>query len=1092
MKKVVSMILALVMIFNIFITNANSGLVYANNNDSVQKLNSEEVTTEQKELGEEPKDTIEEKANLLTEESKDNLLQDTNQEKIGDKKEQSLEESKRIQSFKEESGLSIKVDAPKGAFLSGTTASITPISRDKNKISYDITFRDANKREVQPENGKSVEVSFTVDKTSSLILNKGFVSLKLYHIVDGVSREIDSKVTLGERVTLSAKVNHFSEFQVVAEENIDLSLVKNAVESVKVGENKKVDVDITKFEIQHVNQTTAQNIYWTDTFLLMMNWDASKNGTNLHEGDYFDVKLPDEMKFPSDTTARDFELKNSEGIVVANAHVTPGPDDTGGTIRVTFTKTVENKYNVKGTMYLAAKFNKDKITLNQSNTFTITVGSQVLTDNVNISGPSELQNDYLGKWGGKLNGNPKEVVWHVRINHAGDELSTVVIKDDFSKTGEKLVDKSFVLKKVEFTKYGDILKVIEDNIDLTSKLQVSPDKNSFTLTLGDLGKDDRYYLGYRTTYTPGTTLKNELDLISVQQQKHIVASYRSAESGGTGDGDLASKIKLIKVDEENTKTKLANAVFEVTKPNGEKFELKTGENGEVISGILEQGEYKVKEKIAPIGYELNEEEYTLKVTPTGGAIQTITNKPIKRDVAVKKLWGGIQLESCTVKLYADDKEIDSIVLNKDKEWKHTFTNLRKFNSEGKEIKYSVKEEVPKGYKAEYHGDMEKGFSIINTPDVTDITATKKWEGGPSEKPTVWFKLYRNIEGEEAKPVEGLFEQPLHNGDTSVTWRGLPKTNDEGKEYIYSVKEGELKDGVFTEKAPKNYIKTENGLTVTNKYCSPKIDITGKKIWENEGEKPTIKLQLFKNGQAEGNPVELKDGKTEHTWKNLPKTDKDGKDYEYTVKEVDEVNGHIKIGNTWYKVTYEGNTQTGFTIKNKKLPPLTPTTTESTTTASTTSRPTTTETPTTSSTTSRPTTTESTTTSSTTSRPTTTESMTTTSATSSPTTSRPTTTESTTTSSTTSSPTTTETPTTSSTTSSPTTTESMTTTSMTSHPTTMVSTVTSSTVLPRVTTTVRKPNLPKTGSSTNPWFVVAGMSVLVLTGGFLFVSRKEKN
>lgn len=44
-----------------------------------------------------------------------------------------------------------------------------------------------------------------------------------------------------------------------------------------------MDVDITKFEIQHVNQTTAQNVYWSDTFLLMMNWDASKQGTNLHE-----------------------------------------------------------------------------------------------------------------------------------------------------------------------------------------------------------------------------------------------------------------------------------------------------------------------------------------------------------------------------------------------------------------------------------------------------------------------------------------------------------------------------------------------------------------------------------------------------------------------------------------------------------------------------------------------------------------------------------------------------------------------------------------------------------------------------------------
>lgn len=57
---------------------------------------------------------------------------------------------------------------------------------------------------------------------------------------------------------------------------------------------------------------------------------------------------------------------------------------------------------------------------------------------------------------------------------------------------------------------------------------------------------------------------------------------------------------------------------------------------------------------------------------------------------------------------------------------------------------------------------------------------------------------------------------------------------------------------------------------------------------------------------------------------MDKTDDNGKEYVYTVKEIDEVNGHIKeIGNTWYKVTYEGNTQTGFTIKNKKLPPLTP-------------------------------------------------------------------------------------------------------------------------------------------------------------------------
>lgn len=85
--------------------------------------------------------------------------------------------------------------------------------------------------------------------------------------------------------------------------------------------------------------------------------------------------------------------------------------------------------------------------------------------------------------------------------------------------------------------------------------------------------------------------------------------------------------------------------------------MTTGADGEVISGILEQGEYKVKEKIAPIGYELNEEVYP-KSNITGGTIQTITNKPIKRTISVSKLWAGLQLQSCTVKLYADDEEID--------------------------------------------------------------------------------------------------------------------------------------------------------------------------------------------------------------------------------------------------------------------------------------------------------------------------------------------------------------------------------------------------------------------------------------------------
>ncbi len=57
-----------------------------------------------------------------------------------------------------------------------------------------------------------------------------------------------------------------------------------------------------------------------------------------------------------------------------------------------------------------------------------------------------------------------------------------------------------------------------------------------------------------------------------------IAYHNSAESGGTG-GDLAGKIKLVKVDADDNITPLKNAVFTVTRQDGPAFELTTGDDG---------------------------------------------------------------------------------------------------------------------------------------------------------------------------------------------------------------------------------------------------------------------------------------------------------------------------------------------------------------------------------------------------------------------------------------------------------------------------------------------------------------------------------
>ena len=81
----------------------------------------------------------------------------------------------------------------------------------------------------------------------------------------------------------------------------------------------------------------------------------------------------------------------------------------------------------------------------------------------------------------------------------------------------------------------------------------------------------------------------------------------------------AYHIKLIKVDQADTSKTLKGAIFEITKPNGEKVELTTDENGAINLeniGITEVGTqtFTIKEKQAPNGYDSLIDTITLKVT----------------------------------------------------------------------------------------------------------------------------------------------------------------------------------------------------------------------------------------------------------------------------------------------------------------------------------------------------------------------------------------------------------------------------------------------------------------------------------------------
>lgn len=151
----------------------------------------------------------------------------------------------------------------------------------------------------------------------------------------------------------------------------------------------------------------------------------------------------------------------------------------------------------------------------------------------------------------------------------------------------------------------------------------------------------------------------------------------------------------------------------------------------------------------------------------------------------------------------------------------------------------------------------KNVSITNIyePPLMDVTASKVWQGGIEVHPTIWFKLYRQTSlSDTAELVPGAEAKELVNGTLEVSWDNLPKTDLNGIDYIYSVKEfiniaEEGQPNLFLG-SPAGYSKTENGLTVTNKWRDidpanvTSVSVT--KFWEGvpEGEVPEAVIELY--------------------------------------------------------------------------------------------------------------------------------------------------------------------------------------------------------------------------------------------------------
>ena len=356
-------------------------------------------------------------------------------------------------------------------------------------------------------------------------------------------------------------------------------------------------------------------------------------------------------------------------------------------------------------------------------------------------------------------------------------------------------------------------------------------------------------------------------------------------------------IEVLKVDDEENV--LEGAEFTLYEEDGTAVETKsTDEDGMITFESLEAGNYYVQETKAPEGYELDTTKYDVEIVDEQKeAIQLVVeNSRVKTSIDVKKEWIGSQEDSVTIYLLADGVEVESIILEDENDWKHTFENLDVYNydSELREIEYTVEEVEIEGYNSIIEGNKDEGFTVTNVRSgETEVSVVKEWLGEATDSVTI--HLLAN--GEVVDSIELTVED-----DWTHTFTELDEFDQAGEPIEYTVEEEAL-EGYESEVTGSQ----EDGYTVTNLRVG-ETEVSVEKEWLGEAAE-SVTIYLLANGD-EIDSVELTDEiDWSHVFTGLSEFDEVGEPIEYTVEE-EALEG--------YEPEVTGSQEDGYTVTNLRI------------------------------------------------------------------------------------------------------------------------------------------------------------------------------
>ena len=273
-----------------------------------------------------------------------------------------------------------------------------------------------------------------------------------------------------------------------------------------------------------------------------------------------------------------------------------------------------------------------------------------------------------------------------------------------------------------------------------------------------------------------------------------------------------------------------------------------------------------------------------KTTYNGNNIVN-THQVAKTSVSGQKTWSdhdnqdGLRPDEITVNLLADGKKVDSKTVTAKDGWKYEFNDLDKFKA-GQAIKYTVDEAAVDGYKTTYDGN-----NIVNTHQVakTSVSGQKTWldnnDQDGNRPDSITLHLLANGKEVATKAVTA-------KDDWKYEFNDLDEYS-AGKKIVYTITEDQVNDYNSDVSDAKN---------IVNKYTPGKTSATVTKAWQDadnqDGLRTSIKVQLYANDKAYGDPVELtSDTGWTYTWNDLNQR-QNHKDVKYTVKEVNTPDGYV--------------------------------------------------------------------------------------------------------------------------------------------------------------------------------------------------------